>query len=441
MLKFFRWHFLMGLVVLIIVVSIGSIVLSYFIPAPPTTITIGTAFKGGAYEYFGNRYKAILARSHVELTVRLTQGAGENLGLLQDKNSDVHVGIVGGGASNSKLSPDVLSLGRMNYQPFWIFYRSTDVWPDLTYLKGKRVAVGPLGSGTRVVADKLLEISGVNPEEGNLLLLPIFGAPAVKALNEGTADAVFFPGSLDSPLIQTLLRNPAVRLMNFPRAEAITRIYPFLVQIQLPEGIIDFANNIPPTNVTIIGTTNAIVVRKDLHPDIIVLLAQALGEVHRHAEFFQRAGEFPTQTDPEYTMSATAVEYYKNGPSALHRYLPLWLTVHAQRAIATLLAMLAIGFPILVYAPKLLRWFVRERTLKLYRRLRRVEGLLATELAADQFGTIRAELDRLDQAATVLGVPNRYSDILFGFKLHINLMRTRLASRLAEAPKQLTKVP
>ena len=142
MLKFFRWHFLMGLVVLIIVVSIGSIVLSYFIPAPPTTITIGTAFKGGAYEYFGNRYKAILARSHVELTVRLTQGAGENLGLLQDKNSDVHVGIVGGGASNSKLSPDVLSLGRMNYQPFWIFYRSTEVWPDLTYLKGKRVAVG-----------------------------------------------------------------------------------------------------------------------------------------------------------------------------------------------------------------------------------------------------------------------------------------------------------
>jgi TRAP-type uncharacterized transport system substrate-binding protein len=142
MLKFFRWHFLMGLVGLVFIGSIGSLVLSYFIPAPPTKITIGTAFKGGAYEYFGNRYRAILARSHVELTVRLTQGAGENLSLLKDKSSDVQVGIVGGGASSSKLSPDVLSLGRMNYQPFWVFYRSTEVWPDLASLRGKRVALG-----------------------------------------------------------------------------------------------------------------------------------------------------------------------------------------------------------------------------------------------------------------------------------------------------------
>jgi hypothetical protein len=227
--------------------------------------------------------------------------------------------------------------------------------------------------------------------------------------------------------------------MSFPRAEAITRIYPFLVQIQLPAGIIDFANNIPPANFTIIGTANAVIVRKDLRPDIIALLAQALTEVHKDAELFQRAGEFPTQTDPEYTMSATAVEYYKNGPSVLQKYLPLWLTVHAQRAITTLLALLAIGFPLFVYPPKLLRWFARERTLKLYRRLRVVEGQLAMELNADQLRTMRVELDRIDQAATVLEVPNRYSDLLFGIKLHINLMRTRLASRVAEAPKQLAK--
>jgi TRAP-type uncharacterized transport system substrate-binding protein len=439
MFKFFRWQLLRGLAVLLCVGSIGLFALSYFIPAPPKKIAIGTAFKGGAYELFGNRYKEILARSNVDLTVRLTQGAGENLSLMQDEKSDVQVGIVGGGASNNKLSPDVLSLGRVNYQPFWIFYHSAEVWPDLTYLKGKKVAVGPLGSGTRVVADKLFEISGINPEEGNLLLLPIFGAPAVKALNEGTADAVFFPGAFDSLLVQKLLRTPGIRLMNFPRAEAITRIYPFLVQIKLPAGIIDYANNIPPADTMIIGTTNAVVVRKDLHPQIIALLAEALVEVHKDGHIFQKAGEFPTPTDPEYTMSSTAVEYYKNGPSVLQKYLPLWLTVHAQRAIATLLAVLAIGIPVFGYAPKMVRFLVRERILKLYRRLRIVEGQLATDLTTDQCGTIRTELERIDEAATAMGVPNQYSDLLFELKLHVNLMRARLTTRLAEVPKPIAK--
>ena len=84
-------------------------------------------------------------------------------------------------------------------------------------------------------------------------------------------------------------------------------------------GIIDYANNVPPVDTNIIGTTNAVVVRKDLHPQIIAILVQAIVDVHKYADIFQRAGEFPTQIDPEYAMSATAVEYYKSGPSFLQK--------------------------------------------------------------------------------------------------------------------------
>ena len=45
-------------------------------------------------------------------------------------------------------------------------------------------------------------------------------------------------------------------------------------------------------------------------------------------------------SDREYPMSPIAVEYYKNGPSLLGRYLPFRMTVYAQRAIAALIAML-----------------------------------------------------------------------------------------------------
>jgi TRAP transporter TAXI family solute receptor len=303
MLGFNRWHLFKGLAAIFCIVGIISLVLVYFIPAPPRQISIGTAFKGGAYEYFGNRYKEILARSRVDVEVRLTEGAAENLKLLL--NGTVQVGIVGGGVSNAKLSPDVTSLGRMNYQPFWIFYRASETWPDLTYLVGKRIAVGPLGSGTRTVATSLLGLTGIPLESETLL--PIFGQPAIRAMTEGKADAVFFPGALDSPLIQTLLRNPEIRLMNIERADAITRLYPFLVKLVLPAGVVDFANRIPSSDVTIIGTTNAVLVHKDLHPEIVRLLAQALVEVHGSVDIFQRAGEFPTQIDPEYSFSEAAV--------------------------------------------------------------------------------------------------------------------------------------
>ena len=104
-----------GLAALLCIVGVVSLALIYFIPTPPSKISIATAFKGGAYELFGYRYREILAGSHVNLDVRLSKGSVENLRLLQDKKSDVQVAFVQGGISNGKQEPGVLSLGRINY--------------------------------------------------------------------------------------------------------------------------------------------------------------------------------------------------------------------------------------------------------------------------------------------------------------------------------------
>jgi TRAP transporter TAXI family solute receptor len=435
MLGFGRWHLFKGLATIFGILAITSLALVYFIPAPPKKISIATAFKGGAYELFGNRYKEILARSGIAVEVLLTEGSGENLRLLQ--NGKTQVGIVGGGVSNAKASPYVVSLGRISYQPFWIFYRASETWPDLTFLQGKRIAVGPVGSATRVLADRLLSIAGVSSQSETLL--PIFGPPAVTAMIEGKADATFLPGALDSPLVQAMLRNPGIRLMNIERAEAITRLYPFLVKLVLPAGVIDFANRVPATDVTIVGITNAVLVRKDLDPEIVRLLAQAMVEVHGGAGVFERAGEFPTQTDPEYSFSEAALEYYRNGPSFLNSHVPFWLTIHIRRLTAVLLAVFAILFPIILYTPKLYRWIVREQMLKLYRGLRRVENGLQNELSSFQVIELQRQLEDIDRAASVLWIPNRHSDMFFSFKIHTNLIRTRLAARLVEARSQEAK--
>ena len=162
------------------------------------------------------------------------------------------------------------------------------------------------------------------------------------------------------------------------------RIFPGLVRLVLPQGVFDIEGNIPPNDVTLLATTNRLLIRDDLHPEIVQLLLRTVSEVHGKQDIFQRAGEFPTQTDPEYSMAASAVDYYKNGPSFLQRHLPLWLGVHVQRAIAVLVAAIAIGIPLLNLAPKLYRWFLDDHMRKLYRRLRTIEEASQTELTTPQ---------------------------------------------------------
>ena len=116
--------------------------------------------------------------------------------------------------------------------------------------------------------------------------------------------------------------------MSVTRAEALTRIFPFLVRLVLPQGVIDFERNIPASDIVLFSTTNSVLVRNDLHPAHISLLAQALSEAHSEPGLFQRAGEFPAQIDPEFTMAEKAVEFYKNGPSFLNKYLPFWIVPH-----------------------------------------------------------------------------------------------------------------
>jgi hypothetical protein len=53
---------------------------------------------------------------------------------------------------------------------------------------------------------------------------------------------------------------------------------------------------------TVIATTNAVLVRDDIHPALIGLLAETMLKAHSESGLFQKVGDFPTQTDPEYPM-------------------------------------------------------------------------------------------------------------------------------------------
>jgi TRAP-type uncharacterized transport system substrate-binding protein len=421
---------IVGLVALAAVIGVSWIVLEYLVPSPPSSVTIATGPKGTSFDYLGERYRARFAHAGIELNVRESAGALENFKLLRDPKSNVQIAFTTGGISNSTQAPELRSMGLISNVPFWIFYSSRQSLDSLTQLKGKRIAVGPEGSGARYDAERIL--SRANIDATTATLLPLAGDGAVEALKDGTVDAAMLVGGSNAPSVENLLNNPNFRLMNFSSADALMRVFPDLVRLVLPKGVVQLDPPNPPDDTTLVGTTAKVVIRDDLHPTIIQLLAQTMKEEHGGAGLFQRSGEFPAINDPEFAVPSVAVDYYRNGPSLLAKYLPLWTSTYVQRTIAFLVAALAIAFPAFGFAPRLFEWLVRQRFRQFYQRLRVIENALQAPLSPAKAEALQAELDDIE--GSTIKVPMRHSDLYFMLRYHLD--RTR--SRLSEASRDVT---
>jgi hypothetical protein len=130
----------------------------------------------------------------------------------------------------------------------------------------------------------------------------------------------------------------------------------------------------PSNDVQLIGTKSKVLIRSDLHPEIVQLLLQTMKEVHGGGDLFHRSGEYPNAFDSEYAVAPTAIDFYKNGPSFMQRHLPLWLSIHVQRAIAVLVTGLAIGLPLLHFLPQAYNWMTRRGLFYWYGELKALEA-------------------------------------------------------------------
>lgn len=410
--------------------------LQFVQPEPPKRITIATGGASGAYYGFGQKYAGLLKRHGIMLEVKATAGSLDNAKLLADPDSGVSVALMQGGIANGADMPNVSSLGRLFIEPLWIFYRSDRRLDRLHELRGKRIAVGPEGSGTRKLAMSLLGANGIG--DTNSGLQPITGNAAVDAFLSGSVDAVFLAFAPEAPAIRKLLDAPGVRLMSLAQGEAYTRRFPYLQRIVLPQGAFDLVRNVPEEDTTLVAPVAALVARDDLHPALVGLLVEAIKEVHSSGGLFHRTGEFPKPLDPEYDMSADAIVYYKAGPSFLKRLLPFWLATFIERMSVLAVPLVGAMLPILKLGPILYRWRVRRRLLHWYGRLKAVEASLASEPAGTDLDFYRDEVARIEDAVGHLPVPIGFADQYYSLRSAIDLVRQRLGSRSVLGVPQLT---
>lgn len=393
-------------------------------PAPPQSIKISTGGKTGAYYAVGKRYESILARSGVTLEVLQSAGSVENLARLRDKASGVSVALLQGGIANAKSAPELLSLGRIFLEPLWVFYRGDATVERLSELKGKRIAIGPVGSGTRQLAIALLDANGVTPDTAELG--PGGDKAAVDALRKSEVDAIFLVVAPQAQLIQQLLKSENIRLMSFSRAKSYSRIFPFLSPVVLPEGVVDLVKNIPNKEITLLAASATLLMRNDLHPALAGLLAEAAVETHGHGGLFQRIGEFPNAADPEFMVSPDALRIYKSGPPFLQRFLPFWIASFIERMVILAVPIATILLPLFKFVPWLYRWRIRKRILHWYAQLKALEQGIVGDPAGAKFTTHLGEIERIDEAVGNIPIPIGYSDQFYDLRSAIDLVRQRL---------------
>jgi len=393
-------------------------------PLPPRHFVIAAGIAGSGYDNFARRYARILARDGIDLEIRNTAGAVENLDLLRDPASKVQAALTTLGFAQPGDSDHLASLGGVFDAPIFVFYKSAERVTQFAQLRGKRLAIGTAGTSIRPLILQVLKAGGVADAPTRFVDLDY--DRALDALVAGEIDTAIFPSQLDTGLLRRALTAPDVRLMNVAQAEAIAKTVPGIKHVVLWQGLIDLTRDIPDADVNLLASGNSLLVRKDLHPALQYLLLEAIREVHSAPGPFNRLGDFPAEQPNDLPLSLTAQSFYRSGPTFWQRYTSFWLTSLVNRILFFVVPVVVALIPIIGFASRLYRWLAVRRIVRLHRALGGLERELAQSEDEAQLTQHQARLSEIESAVRRLKVAPPFELDLHRLRIHLRMVQEHL---------------
>jgi len=409
-----------------LLLACGALGYSLAAPAPPREIRIATGtVPDSAYTLAAEAYAQRLQATGFRVRRVATQGSVENLALLRRRQVDI--ALVQGGIADPVRDAGLESLGAVFAEPVWAFLRTDRGIARLADLRGRRVAVGTEGSGTRVLALALLAANDIGPADFEPL--PLGGAAAAQALAQGGIDAAILVSARISGGVAMLMQGgPAVALLDFAEhADAYAVHLPFLSAVRLPRGGMSIAADIPDRPHTLLAPVASVVAHEDIHPQVVSLLVGIMQEVHRPRTLFAAEGAFPNALAQDLPMNADAERYAARGRSVLQRWLPFWVAVWVERLLFVLLPVLGLALPLIRFGPALYAWQMETRVWRHYETLRRIEAEAERTADAAARAALRDRLEALDGRVAHLALPVSYRRHVFALRRDIGYVRAHLA--------------
>ncbi|MEO6823569.1 MAG: TAXI family TRAP transporter solute-binding subunit [Nitrosospira sp.] len=423
------WRDLVATLAPVLLATIIAIAIAYHFvqPAPPSTITMSSGPDGSIFHSVAEKYRTILARNGIKLEILPSEGSLDNLRRLTDANDRVDVALVQGGVATGSDIDNVVSLGSVFYEPLVVVYRHPRPIQRLSELRGKRIAIGPEGSGTRFLALALMKANGIQPH-GSTRLVDLAGEAAMEALLKHHIDAAFLMGDSAAPAtIGQMLHTKGFRLFDFPQADAYLRHFRYLGKLEFQPGSFDLGINLPPKPLVMLAPTVELLARTNLHPALSDLLIEAAQEVHGRATLLQRAGEFPVPLEHEYPISDDATRYYKSGKSFAYRHLPFWLASLTDRILVMLVPIIIVLIPGLRLIPSLYGWRIRARIYRRYGELMALERAALGPLSSEDRAVLLGRLNEIEKSAITGKIPGSFAEEVYLLRRRIKFVRKRLS--------------
>ena len=417
------------LLTLLLIILLG--IWLYADPPPPRHVLLATGSPGGSYEALGKKYAAFFKEKGITLELVPTMGAQENIDRLSDRNDPLQAAFVQAGVDYAKDAKGIQSLGAVDYDPIWFFYRGPElkaadfeaVDGGLKYFLDKKISIGIEGSGTYAQAMKILKAAGY---EKGVKVVTLAGHDSVKALKAGEIDGSFIVDAYEASNVQALLNDPSLHLVTFKRAEAFAKLIPYLHILDVPQGAFSLPRNFPAMDMKLLATTTNLLIDDRMHPAIQFLFLEAVRQINGKESFFAKRGEFPSFKDSVVPESPVAVHYEKNNYPLLAAYFPFWIAELINRLVFILLPFCILGYPILQSLPSYRTKRMQNKMNRLYGSLKSLEAELLNGFNEEQRDGYLKRLNLLEYQALKIKVSKRLSSDYYTLRSSIDYVRNCL---------------
>jgi len=211
-------------------VATGLCAVALAIPAAAQNrISITTGGTGGVYYPLGGGMANILSKNvpGMSATAEVTGGSIDNLKLLNAGKSEVGFSMADS-AYDAVQGIDKFKDGKVAARTLMVLYpnkmhvvtvEGTGI-TKLADLKGKRVSTGSPGSGTEIMALRVLEAVGIDAKK-DFRQERLGAAESANAMKDRKIDAYFWVGGLPTASVTDLAATPGTKIKLLDHAEAV----------------------------------------------------------------------------------------------------------------------------------------------------------------------------------------------------------------------------
>lgn len=257
---------------LAVAVAIAAFVLT---PARPAAVRIATGQKGGTFLPLGDTLAAGFAQDIEGVSFTAIESPGGMASIEALERGEVELALL----SNHVRGAGSIQLVAPLYQEtLHVVARRSAAIEGPSDLAGKRVGVGPDGSGTESIAESVLDHFGLSADTMQRKNLGL--GEAVAELEAGTLDAAFIVGGMRTPAVDGLLARGDMHLVSLgdpdkvgSALDGIRLDAPYLSAAAIPEQAY---GEEPPQPVGTIAVHALLVTRSDLDEDLVYAITESM---------------------------------------------------------------------------------------------------------------------------------------------------------------------